>query len=439
MSQEPKPSEPSNRPWYQRIGPGLITACVVIGPGSIMTSSMVGANNGYGKLWVVVFSVFFMMVYMTMGARLGVVASKAPGDLIREKSGKLLAGLVGISVFFISAAFQSGNNIGVAAAFQAFFDNSYVIAVLLVIFNGVAISFLFAFKDLYKLVERLMTILVAVMLISFTINLINLKPNLADAAKGFIPSFGEGGFDIALLGLVGTTFVITAAYYQAYLVRQKGWGISDMKNGLLDARIGSIIMALITLVLMSTAAAGLYTPGEEVELKNPIAVAASLEKTFGTVSKVIFCLGLFSAAYSSFLVNSMIGGFIASDGLGMGSRPSDRGPRIMTTVALLTGMFVALAVVILDFDRTPTIIAAQAVTVLGAPLIAGVLLWLTSRKDVMGDKVNGPFTNSVAVLGLVLLIAMAGKTAFFDIPDKVDKYLHPPGQVDEDKDAEDES
>ena len=38
------------KPWYSRIGPGLITACVVIGPGSIMTSSKIGANDGYAML-----------------------------------------------------------------------------------------------------------------------------------------------------------------------------------------------------------------------------------------------------------------------------------------------------------------------------------------------------------------------------------------------------
>ncbi len=64
-----------DRAWYRRIGPGLITACVVIGPGSIMTSSTVGANKGYSMLWIVVVSVVFMLAYMTMGAKLGAVST----------------------------------------------------------------------------------------------------------------------------------------------------------------------------------------------------------------------------------------------------------------------------------------------------------------------------------------------------------------------------
>ena len=216
----------SPRPWYTRIGPGLITACVVIGPGSIMTSSTVGANNGYSMLWVVVLSVVFMMVYMTLGAKLGAVAKQAPCDLIRKHSGKPLACALGLIVFFISAAFQSGNNIGVAAAFEAFVESKVLIAVLVIAFNSLAISFLFLFKNLYQVIEKLMMGFVALMLISFAVNLIRLQPSVSDMAKGFIPSPGD--IDIAVLGLIGTTFVITAAFYQAYLVRQKGWERDDL-------------------------------------------------------------------------------------------------------------------------------------------------------------------------------------------------------------------
>lgn len=414
-------SLPKARAWYQRIGPGLITACVVIGPGSIMTSSTVGANDGYAMLWVVAVSVIFMLVYMTMGAKLGVASKDSPCDLIRTKAGAWLSILVGIGVFFISAAFQSGNNIGVAAAFEAFIESKQIVAALVVAFNVLAISFLYAFKDMYKMLERLMMAFVALMLICFAINLFMLGPNLVDMAKGFVPSLGKSGELLPVLGLVGTTFVVTAAFYQAYLVKQKGWSDADIHSGLVDARVGSAIMFLITLMLMSTAAAGLYT-GQPVALANPVEVATSLETTFGPSAKVIFCLGLFSAAYSSFLVNSMIGGFMAADALGLGSKPTDPAPRLLTTAALLTGMAVGLAVLIFDFDRTPTIIAAQAVTVVAAPLIAGVLLWLTSSRDVMGKHVNGPFTITLAGIGFVLLLAMAGRTAFVTLPKQISDY-----------------
>lgn len=419
-------------PWYTRIGPGLITACVVIGPGSILTSSKVGANNGYAMLWIVVASVIFMWTYMSLGASLGVVASESPGELIRRKGGRWLAALVGLAVFFISAAYESGNNIGVAAAFESYIPDinrtlglsaspAAVISVLLIFFNAIAISFLYAFRDLYKALERLMMLFVGLMLICFAANLIALGPNPRKLLEGFIPSTGRTGFGLELLGLVGTTFTISGAFYQSYLVRQKGWTRDDMQLGMIDVRVGAIIMALITMMLMSTAAAGLYT-GQDVQLNSPVEVATSLEPLFGESGKLIFCLGLFSAAYSSFLVNSMIGGFMAADGLGWGSKPTDPGPRALTAVVLLTGLIVGLAVIALGWDRTPTIIAAQALTVVAAPLVAGVLFWLTSSREVMGENVSTPVQKIIALFGLVALIGIGGKTAFVDLPKTISSY-----------------
>ena len=52
------------RRWWETIGPGLITACVVIGPGSILTSSQVGARHGFSMSWIVIVVTFFMMIYI---------------------------------------------------------------------------------------------------------------------------------------------------------------------------------------------------------------------------------------------------------------------------------------------------------------------------------------------------------------------------------------
>ena len=164
------------RRWYQRIGPGLITACVVIGPGSILTSSKVGAANGFQMLWVVVLAVVFMMVYTTLGAKLGVVAAESAGTLVTRRAGRWLAVLIGVGVFFISAAFQFGNNLGVLSAFKEYEEYLtkipyFQLDYLLVLFNVLSISFLFVFRNLYRVVERLMMVLVGLMLVSFAINL----------------------------------------------------------------------------------------------------------------------------------------------------------------------------------------------------------------------------------------------------------------------------
>ncbi|HSG73278.1 MAG TPA: Nramp family divalent metal transporter, partial [Planctomycetaceae bacterium] len=449
MTDSPAPaSTPEHRPWYRRLGPALITACVVIGPGSIMTSSNVGVRYGYELSWVVIVSVIFMLTFMSMGARLGVFVDRSPGTILAEKVGRWFAVLLGLGVFFISAAYQFGNNLGVHFALANYIDFNY----LIVIFNALTICFLLFSKHLYQALERLMMLLVGIMLLAFAVNLIFAGPRLGEFARGFVPS-GLKELDLTVLGLIGTTFVTTAAFYQSYLVKQKGWSKHDMHVGLVDARVGACVMAALTLMLMATPAT-LFHPSFQYEqvvtdpadsdlvkgalviddsdparfekLKQeaesdidwktnekrwpailPLSevtalkssakleprtfskipeVGMSLKPLFGAIGPMLFFLGVFSAAYSSFLVNSMIGGFILSDGLGLGSTPEDRWPKIFTIAVLMTGMGVGLYCILFLKNESPVglIVAAQAVTVLAAPLVGGTLFWLSSSKSVMG-------------------------------------------------------
>ncbi len=409
---EDNPSQP--RRWYQALGPGLITACVVIGPGSILTSSKVGASQGYGMSWVVIAAVLFMMTFTMMASRLGVVAKESPGKMLTDSAGRWLAVLIGLSVFFIASAFQFGNNLGVHTAFNAYIKFDYIV----IIFNAAAIAFLFLFKNLYKALEKLMMGFVGLMLLAFAANLIFANPDLIEWGKGFVPG-GQTKVDITVLGLVGTTFVIAAAYFQIYLVRQKGIERENLSASLVDSRVGACLMALITLMIMGTAASVL----QGKELADAGEVAKQLEPLFGSWGKALFCLGLFSAAYSSFLINSMIGGFVLSDGLGLGSDPDEKWTRYMTAVVLLTGMGVALYVINTGTKPVAAIVMAQAVTVIAAPLMAGVLLWLCNRKDLMGEDRNSPLMNALGGVGFVLLLAMAWYTATAKVWPKISGWI----------------
>ena len=428
---------------FKHVGPGLVTACVVIGPGSILTSSKVGAANGYSLGWIVVIACLCMMVYTTLGAKLGVISGQSTGKLLTDRAGRWVAAFIGVSVFFIASAFQFGNNVGVHSAVQEYvnFDQiaeekelTPVVEALfklspIIIFNGVALTFLFGFRNLYKVVERLMAMFVALMLIAFAINLFNAAPDPVEVAKGLIPLAGSedqmSKLDLSVMGLVGTTFVIPAAFYQSYLVRFKGWKEGDLRDGLIDARVSATIMALITLMLM-------YTAGSELrgqDLKGVGDVAAGLQETFREFGHLFFCLGLFAAAYSSFLVNSMIGGFMLADGLGLGSTPDDKWPRLLTAAVLLTGAAMGAYVVLSGNAPVPAIIAAQAVTVLAAPAVAAALWWLSNREDVMGAHRSGPLMNVLAGFGFVLLLGIAANTAFNGIPSQIEKLRNPPAET----------
>jgi len=117
MPDRPAASELQRRPpWWRSIGPALITACVVFGPGSLLISSNVGARHGYELLWLLIVTGILMGTYMTTAARIGVVGGATPCTLVADRLGRRAAALVGINLCLICTAFQFSNNLAVAAA-----------------------------------------------------------------------------------------------------------------------------------------------------------------------------------------------------------------------------------------------------------------------------------------------------------------------------------
>ena len=80
------------------------------------------------------------------------------------------------------------------------------------------------------------------------------------------------------------------------------------------------------------------------------------------------------------------------------------GPKVFTAIALLIGMVVAMAVVTTGEKPVQLVVFAQALTVLGNPILAGVLLWLSRRAGVPR------WIQVVAVLGFLLVLVLALRT-----------------------------
>jgi len=137
------------------------------------------------------------------------------------------------------------------------------------------------------------------------------------------------------------------------------------------------------------------------------ALAQSLKPLLGNFTHIAFCVGLLVVAMNPFLINAMIGGTMLADGIGKPARLSDRWPRRFTIAVLAVGMVVAILALRTGAKPIQLIIFGQAMTVIGNPLMAGVLLWLANRKDIMGDRRNRLTINILATVGFLVVCAMA--------------------------------
>jgi len=385
--------------YLKSLGPGFIIASVVLGPGSITVSSRIGSEHGYAFLWVILFAAVSMVTYTSMGARFGVSNNDYILQSIAGNYGRWFSAVIGIAAFLAASSFQFGNNLGVGIAMEGITGIDERVWPL--IFTPLAIVLLFWAKNLYKVMEKLMMVLVMVMILSFFFNLLLTKPDVGQIASGFVPrSFSLESLDI-IAALVGTTFVLHGALYQSYLAQKRGWKISDVNKGLNDSYTGIFLLAFISILIIITSASALHPLGITVNSAGDMAM--QLEALFGSYAKIIFSIGLCSAAFSSLMVNAVMGGGLLSDGLGLGSSMDEKMPKIFTTIALLLGMLIAI---FFRGNIIYTLILAQASSILAVPLIAIGMFLILNNKKVMGRLKNKFWHNVLAVFGFVLISIM---------------------------------
>jgi NRAMP (natural resistance-associated macrophage protein)-like metal ion transporter len=68
------------------LGPGALTAAAFLGPGTVTTATVAGAQLGYALAWALVFATIAAIVLQEMAARLGVVGRLGLGEAITHSS-----------------------------------------------------------------------------------------------------------------------------------------------------------------------------------------------------------------------------------------------------------------------------------------------------------------------------------------------------------------
>lgn len=384
-------------PRKSKIGPGLITAAVVVGPGSITVCSKLGATMGYSVLWTILISSIMMITFTRIGTMIGIMSNESFLSTVSKKYGFLVSMMMGGSVFFITTGFQIGNNIGVGLALETLFDGSTWFWAL--IFTIISFVFLWSSNSFYSLLEKLMTALVFIMVISFFGNLFIIRPNMGEILRGLVPHRPKS-FSL-IIAVSATTFSVAAASFQAYLVRAKGWTKKDLSEGLKDSVIGIVIVSIICMVIIITSAAVLEPAG--ITVNSAVEMAMQLEPLLGSFAKWMFLFGLWAGSFSSFIVNAMIGGTFLADGLGLGSSLNSLWSKIFASLIMILG---TTATAMLGENPIQLLVITQATTIFGVPLIALFMIILSNDHRMMGEYRSGFITNaigSVAVLWLIYL------------------------------------
>lgn len=385
-----------------RLGPGLLVTAAFIGPGTITTASIAGANFGFTLIWTLLFSVIATILLQSMAARLGVVTGQDLAQALRTHIQhplfKPLAAFLVISAIGVgSAAYEAGNLSGATLGLIEIFPQveAQLWTPLIAIFSA-----LLLYSGKHKVVETALIFLVLLMSLVFISTLVMAAPPMAQVLAGFIPSIPEGSAT-TVLALVGTTIVPYNLFlHSGILAAQHNENIDQrklIKHTNLDTGISVTLGGVITLAILSTASVAFY--GTEVGKVSAANMAVQLEPLLGNAAHYFFAIGLFAAGLTSAITAPLAGAYAVCGMLGWSNDMNNNRFKLVAIVILVFGAAVAS----LGLDPVAVIIFAQAANGILLPIVTTYLVWLVNQKSVMGNYTNSIIVN-LLILPVLLLI-----------------------------------
>ena len=394
-----------------RLGPGLLVTAAFIGPGTITTASVAGANFGFALIWTLLFSVIATILLQSMAARLGVATGQDLAQALRAHIEtplfKSLAIFLVISAIGVgSAAYEAGNLSGASMGLIEIFPqvNAQLLTPLIAFLSAVLL-----YSGKHKVVENALILLVILMSLVFISTLVMAAPSLSDVLAGFIPSMPEGSVT-TVLALVGTTIVPYNLFLHSGVLAARHDSESDkqkvIKETNIDTGVSITLGGVITLAILSTASVAFYgTDAGQISAAN---MAVQLEPLLGDAAHYFFAIGLFAAGLTSAITAPLAGAYAVCGMLGWSNKMDNTRFKSVAIVILLFGAAVAS----LGLDPVAVIIFAQAANGLLLPIVTTYLVWLVYQKTVMGKYTNSLLVNLLTLPVLVLIFGLSGYKLF---------------------------
>lgn len=361
----------------KRIGPGLIATGIVIGPGAITTAAMLGANYGYALLWIMIPIIFMGITFMMTTNRLAIMTGMPTIHAIRKYYGPIASGVVSVATFAACLFFTMGNISGTGAGMNLITGLNWKVgsAIMLAV-----IVYCYFAKNVYSKVEKIITLCILGMIVSFYATLIGVGgPDWSQFGKGVVGFALPAGSLTTALAFVSTNASVTTGVYNTYLGKEKKWKKEDLFNGVMftDALVHILSVVLISGAIILVGAIVLNPTGETI--KAPAQLAEMLVPIMGNAARYIMGIALLGAGFSSLLGNTQRGMVLLGAGFEKDVSLTSKFVRIGCMICLAFG-----AIVCYSYGGSPTqlIFLANLGTSVSTPVAGLFITLLIWRKDV---------------------------------------------------------
>ncbi len=375
------------------VGPAFFVVGYTIGTGSIVTMASAGSRYGMEMLWVLTLACLFSFVLLEVYGRYTIVTGEGTLYGIRRhiKGGKTISLITLIGLIFVEVLALTGI-MGIVSDLlnswtHMLFGGEGWNPVLIVIVISI-IAYLVILWGKYSLFENILIVFVSIMGLSFLMTFFIIPPDPVEFVKGFIPSIPQkANAPMILAAIVGTTFTAPTFVVRSILMKEKKWDMEQMKHAGNDAATGSVLMFLISMSVMASAAATLYVMGKPVD--KVVTMVTLLEPLLGRFAISVFVSGILGAALSSIFPIVMLAPLLLSDYNNKPVKYRGSSFRILTGVAILFGLIVP----IFKFKPVFVMLVSQAFQVFLLPVVVLAIMYLINNKKLMKSYTPGLWMN----------------------------------------------
>ncbi|HEA21159.1 hypothetical protein LCGC14_0960040 [marine sediment metagenome] len=397
------------------VGPGLFLIGYNIGTGSVTTMAKTGAEHGMALFWALILSCIFTYVLMIAYGKVTLVTGKTALFNIKSefKYGWVLS-LYIITALIIGELLALIGVMGIVAdlvqeGIQIAFDGIIVKTVWIILFFVVILSFLLWYGR-YRTFEKILTVLVMLMGLSFLVVFCMVKPNFSTLVYGIVPSIPDTPGALGLIAAItGTTCSAAVFIMRSTVVAEKGWGIKNLKEEKKDAAVSASMMLLLSGAIMAVAAGTLYVSGQTLE--NTVEMIGLFEPIGGKAAAFILIVGIAGAGLSTIFPIVLIAPWLVADYRGTPRNIHSTSSRILIFAALLF----TFGSVFLE-ERPPALMVfSQAFQACILPAVAIPIFVLINKKKLMHKYTAKTRWN----IGIVSVILFSLLTTWFAIAEFV--------------------
>ena len=391
------------------VAPGVFLIGYNIGTGSITTMATAGAGYGMALIWPLVLSCLFTYFLIISFGEYTMVTGNTILYSYRKHFGNAVALFI-LASLLISEWVSSMGVMGIVVQVVQEWSrpltksgNGFNPIIMALLFGGI-IYYIF-WQGRHRFFEKILTLFVSIMGLSFLLTMFMVKPDPAEILQGLVPRIvrGENSF-LIMAGMVGTTMGGILYVVRSILVQEKGWTIKDMKIEKRDAKVSVIFMFVLSAAIMIAAAGTMYTRGLKVE--NAIDMVNLMEPLAGRFATSLFVAGIVSAGLSSLFPIVLLAPWLFADYNHKPRNLKSKSSRLL----VLFGVLIGLVVPIFGGRPVMVMILSQALTILATPVIIFFLMLLINKKEIMGEHRPGLLKNMLTglILAFTILMAYAG-------------------------------